>query len=340
MANIFYSLKEVMEKLGKSEQQIQELVQQGKLRQFHDGANLMFKADEVNALVAQPADIGEQELEMVDTAPITEESAIELAALDETGEISLASDVLDNGSSEIDLTEADTQLRTQGINVLGESSELPVTDDTLGETKIEPGTAAGIGQSQSLEQIEEDVNLDSFGSGSGLLDLSLQADDTSLGADILEDIYSGEGAPDASPRANGMAQVADLGAEADQILAMPETEQMPLELAREAPAGTVTTPPAAVVVEVTADAQSNAFGIMLFVPFVAVIYTGIIAAAAFKGIRPAILTRVQGLVWYIAGGAAVLGLLIMCVGFMVGRPAAPKAKKAQKTKKPGKEKKK
>ena len=34
----------------------------------------------------------------------------------------------------------------------------------------------------------DDINLDSFGSGSGLLDLSLQADDTSLGG-ILDEIY-------------------------------------------------------------------------------------------------------------------------------------------------------
>ena len=35
------------------------------------------------------------------------------------------------------------------------------------------------------------MNLDSFGSGSGLLDLSLQADDTSLGG-ILDEIYTTE----------------------------------------------------------------------------------------------------------------------------------------------------
>lgn len=44
---------------------------------------------------------------------------------------------------------------------------------------------------EPLEEIEEDVNLDSFGSGSGLLDLSLQADDTSLGG-IIDEIYTSE----------------------------------------------------------------------------------------------------------------------------------------------------
>ncbi len=50
------------------------------------------------------------------------------------------------------------------------------------------------GKEASLEEIEKDASLDTFGSGSGLLDLSLQADDTSLGG-ILDEIYTpgGEG---------------------------------------------------------------------------------------------------------------------------------------------------
>jgi hypothetical protein len=34
--------------------------------------------------------------------------------------------------------------------------------------------------------------MESVGSGSGLLDLTREGDDTSLGADLLEDVYSGE----------------------------------------------------------------------------------------------------------------------------------------------------
>jgi hypothetical protein len=57
----------------------------------------------------------------------------------------------------------------------------PLPDNPTGETAQEP----------TLEEIDNDVNLDSFGSGSGLLDLSLQADDTSLGG-ILDEIYTTE----------------------------------------------------------------------------------------------------------------------------------------------------
>ena len=62
----------------------------------------------------------------------------------------------------------------------------------LGRLSAETVAPAGEGTEASLEEIEDDVNLDSFGSGSGLLDLSLQADDTSLGG-ILDEIYTSEG---------------------------------------------------------------------------------------------------------------------------------------------------
>ncbi len=105
-------------------------------------------------------------------------------------EISLAgeSGVLASGS---DITDMDTAISSaEGVNVLGESStDFNVTEDSMAETAVGP---AGSDAEASLEEIEDDVNLDNFGSGSGLLDLSLQADDTSLGG-ILDEIYTSEG---------------------------------------------------------------------------------------------------------------------------------------------------
>ena len=54
-----------------------------------------------------------------------------------------------------------------------------------------------------FDKMDEDINLDSFGSGSGLLDLSLQADDTSLGG-ILDEIYAEE---DNAEKDKGITQV-------------------------------------------------------------------------------------------------------------------------------------
>ncbi|MFA5785342.1 MAG: hypothetical protein WC962_10735, partial [Phycisphaerae bacterium] len=82
-----------------------------------------------------------------------------------------------------DLTSGDTAITKEGISVLDESDgDFKLAEDTAAETRA-------MQEASSLEKIEEDVNLDTFGSGSGLLDLSLQADDTSLGG-ILDEIYT------------------------------------------------------------------------------------------------------------------------------------------------------
>ena len=46
-------------------------------------------------------------------------------------------------------------------------------------------------QTQLSPEMSDHVDLDSGRSGSGLLDLSREADDTSLGAELLDEIYPG-----------------------------------------------------------------------------------------------------------------------------------------------------
>jgi len=43
MAGMFYSLQEAVIKLRKTKEQVEELVRSGRLREFRDGANLLFK---------------------------------------------------------------------------------------------------------------------------------------------------------------------------------------------------------------------------------------------------------------------------------------------------------
>jgi excisionase family DNA binding protein len=52
MAKMFYTLDEAKAALGRSEDEVKTLVDQNKLRQYRDGAKLMFKADQVEALKA------------------------------------------------------------------------------------------------------------------------------------------------------------------------------------------------------------------------------------------------------------------------------------------------
>jgi len=232
-----------------------------------------------------------------------------------------------------ELTNADTAIGGEGINVLGETDkDYAISDDTLGETVGSLGLAStGTTPDASLEEIEGDVNLDSFGSGSGLLDLSLQADDTSLGG-ILDEIYTAE---DEMVESADPGTVAEVAAEADQMAADDEllTPQGNLALSGLAHA----------YFEPEPDKASNILGAMLFVPLLFVLYTAIVAVSGLKGVAPSLLAVTQDFIWYIVIGSIVvtagIGLYALFMADKESSPAAKKAKKPEKSRKPKKPKK-
>jgi hypothetical protein len=239
--------------------------------------------------------------------------------------------------AESDITTMDTALTGQGISVLGEAdTEYQKTDDTMAETVAPTGTTT----EASLEEIEEDVNLDSFGSGSGLLDLSLQADDTSLGG-ILDEIYTAEaGGEEAKPAAPTPDGAADVEPEAPVSDVTTEAEQIVSEEALAAPdvLPQVTTM-AQAYIEPAPDIQSNTFGMLLFLPLLVLLYTTIIVVAAQRGVIPSVLSAVQNIIWYILIGAVVITGLVVGVAFFMSRDRTKAPPKAKKEEKPKKEKK-
>jgi len=319
MAGMFFSISEVAAKLGKTEDEIRQIVKSGRLREFRDGPNLLFKVDEVNSLLSDTSFTG------VRATPPAEKPAAAKSEEAEAEEILLAPDTQAKDSEELQLTDADTQIVDEGIKVLGDTTSLgkdgnEETFRTGGETPSSPGKEA------SLEEIEKDVSLDTFGSGSGLLDLSLQADDTSLGG-ILDEIYTpgGEGkAPVAAEPAAADSSL-EVAAEADQMIS---AEQFPEP---QAPAPALAA--AMTYAEPAPDTMSNALGVMLFIPLIAVIYTAMVAVAGFSNLNPAILKMTQGFIWYIVIGMAVASVLIIAVGAAMGREKKPKAPKPPKVKK-------
>ncbi len=325
MAGMFFSIQEVAAKLGKSEDEVRQIVKNGRLREFRDGPNLLFKVDEVNSLLADTGFAPGTKAEE-NPAPKSEEAeADEILLAPETTASSIKAD------DEFLLTDADTQIVDEGIKVLGDTDSLSKggSEETF---KGLDGTPDSPGKEASLEEIEKDVSLDTFGSGSGLLDLSLQADDTSLGG-ILDEIYTpggegkspaaGESAESAADAAEGSAM--EIAAEADQMLSdarFPEPQAQAAAMAA-----------AMAYAEPEPDAMSNALGVMLFIPLIAVIYTTIVAIAGFSNVSPAILKMTQGFIWYIVIGMAVVSGVILAVGATMGGEKKPKAPKAPKIKK-------
>jgi excisionase family DNA binding protein len=249
----------------------------------------------------------------------------------EIDDVLLASDDATSVLSYDELGE-DTVVTEEGINVLGETDgDYQLTDDTMAET------LAGLGATgeASLEEIEDDVNLDSFGgSGSGLLDLSLQADDTSLGG-ILDEIYTNEDENAPAPDTE-QATAEAMTAEVDELSVSDEAEPEDEDAASMALAAT---PVVAASAEAAPDASSNIFGTLLLLPLILLIYTAIVAwSASVSGRLPGIAIAIKGLTWMVMGGLLVVALVWAAIGATKGGAAGGKTK-TKKAKKPKKEKK-
>jgi len=360
MAKMFYNMEEAQEKLGRSAEQIRQLIQEGTLREFRDGAKVMFKVDEVNALELQlgapsPAEVGGIPLSPKESSDSFNMSLSDSDLQRESdlgksgGQISLPSQDssdqpnldLGGGAGRFDLTPAetgssiglapgdsadhislddttqaqskeDTVVTSHGLNVFEDSDEVDSSSvDPLAQTQIAP-------------DIADQISLD--GSGSGLLDLSREADDTSLGAELLEEIYPGS-------------------EEAAEDAQLPSQLELPgdLDIAASSAAATegVTIAAGARAIQIY-DPTSDSFGFMMILPFIGLIYLACVSAASIAGVSPAWMVDVSKYIWYIAAGVAGVALLIVIIGSVMAgageKPDKPKTKKVD-IKKPKKGKK-
>ena len=337
MASTYYKMSEVMDKLRKTEQQVQSLIKNGKLRQYMDAGKPVFKVDEVDTLAEEIVGLdistGGSELDIV---------------LDETGEITLEPDEESKkkpseggfGLSQMgDLTSADTNVGTVGINILsGTEDAYKLTEDTKAETQA--------GDVDEIESLDADANLESFGSGSGLLDLSLQADDTSLGA-VLDDILPSGAEGGGEIASEPLADAAGLVGEAEGLMGE-EAHAGAVQgggIASSAVGGALASAAPQMVAVVPEDPASTLYGTMMFLPMAALILAGIILTAAIRDVTPSLMksladTMLYGvsLIWYVVGGMAIAVLLFWVFSTLGGAKTEKSAKEVYE-KKPKKKKK-
>jgi hypothetical protein len=247
MAKMFYTLDETKAALGQSEDQIKQLTREGRLREFRDGPRLMFKADQVDALKAQIGGGGDEiglhdsglPISMADTGS---SSATGVSLSDDVGSgvsgsglagisgSGLGSGLAGGGagSGMMNLKE-DTALAAD-LGLSGTVGGIP----SPGRSTVGSGSGAGSGSIGSRQGINvfgddtqsgadpmaqtampgagsmADLNLEGIGSGSGLLDLTRESDETSLGAELLDEIGPGGGKggrPLAPPDTGSMAGI-------------------------------------------------------------------------------------------------------------------------------------
>jgi hypothetical protein len=155
MAKMFYTLEEAAAKLGKNTEQVKDMVSSNQLQEFRDRDRLMFKVEQVDLLAGGK-----------------DEDSIPLADSGELEPLSLAS----SGSASGIMVSPENAKEQTGISIFDadateEADSSAVTRVSNAPSLADPGRS---------------------GSGSGLLDMTKDQDDTSLGANLLDDVYGNE----------------------------------------------------------------------------------------------------------------------------------------------------
>jgi len=322
MAKMFYTLDETKSALGKGEEDIKQLTREGRLREFRDGPRLMFKADQVEQLKGE---LGGGSLDQVDLAP-SGDSGAPIGLVDSRGAsgsgvgIALSdNDATGMSGSGMQMQMKDDTALAQDLGLSGSIGGMPSPGRPAGGTMSGSGlsgTAGGRGgvsvftADDSIEHADpgaqtaitpsDQVNLEGVGSGSGLLDLTRESDDTSLGAELLDEIAPAAG--------KGKRK----GPVSDSAMAEGLAE----------PRRGVTAPP--VFVEAY-DSSNLAFGMMAFGAALFCLIGAFVVTCAVVGTRPAIINTIAGEpgaarpLWMLAvAGAAVAGIFAL-FGLLAGK---------------------
>jgi len=185
MAKMFYTLEEAAARLGKPADEVTKMAASGQIQEFRDRDKLMFKKEQIDLLA------GDDDIESIGLADSADNKAIE-----------------------------DKEESVLGLMDSKESTGISIFDSDDLE-KADPSAATQVSDSIS----PAGFSLDPHASGSGLLDLTREADDTSLGA-VLDDInYPGEEGAAQSGGASGLfaSPAGETAAVAGGALVMPST---------------------------------------------------------------------------------------------------------------------
>jgi hypothetical protein len=170
---------------------------------------------------------------------------------------------------------------------------------------------------------DEHLGLDGSGGGSGLLDLTRESDDTSLGAELLEGIDMGDTAETVVP--SGVTATTDEAAAEEDAVAEAELPMVPA-------AG-------AMVVMAPVEPVSPVFVGLLAAASIVLALLGAATVAMMMNTWPSYLAMMADQFWFTLGGSILLGGVCALVGYFIGKPKAPRAPRAPKAAKEKKGKK-
>lgn len=212
----------------------------------------------------------------------------------------------------------DTVITNIGISVF-DDDDLEIAADPMAKTMMTGG--------------EEHLGLDGSGGGSGLLDLTRESDDTSLGAELLEGIDMGDTAETLAQSQTQPEAPTDSGTMPEPTLGEPAVAIMPMQMQ---------------MVALPAEPLAPLFTGLLAAATIIMGLAGATAIAMAHDVWPSYLKLIIGdnlqNFYFVLGGSIVIGGLGAGIGWLVAkqaaagpRPARPaKDKKEKKGKEKGK----
>jgi hypothetical protein len=326
MAKMFYTMEEAKATLAKSEEEVKQYAREGRLREFRDGPRLMFKADQVEQLKGElesgidNVDLGVSDsggmIGLVDTTGASGTS-ITLSD-DNTGHSSGAGMRLSDDSLSSDLglsgslggvpsparagggtgigmsgpASSGGSRAGGGINVFG-------AEDTASGERVDPSQQTVISPG-----FRQQMALEGVGSGSGLLDLTRESDDTSLGAVLDEITPSGRSGTGRSPAVpvgdSGLVSFEDEPVTTTRVSATPQYVER-------------------------ADASAPVFGGLALAGSVVMLFGAFVLITQLAGNYPPIMDWFAGLgntFLYTAGMGVGLAIVFGIAGMVLGKTAA------------------
>ncbi len=164
MSKIFLTIEEASERLGKSTEEVQQLISEGKLQEYKQDDEMMVKTEQVELLATGE---GSMEDSVIGDQISLEDSFTEVLELD------------DGSSSGSAISLADSN----------EATGISAFDTALG---------------QEAQGSDDDMNLESFGSGSQLLDLTRESDDSMAGAELMNQSFEDDDPVEMPTSASGI----------------------------------------------------------------------------------------------------------------------------------------
>ncbi len=295
MAKMFYTTEEAAQKLGTTEDGVGKIVRAGKLREFRDCDKIHYKVEDVDAMAGAHSPSGESTGEII-LEPV-EDSSVMLAA---------GSDVLSLDEVDADDTSAGTKAgkKKSKEDTVVSSVGISVFDDEELDEKVDPLAQTAVTDIGGL-------GIDGVGSGSGILDLTRESDDTSLGAELLDEIYADEESGTIEMGEDTRAGLDE--AVTDDASAAPDEEIFEPTAAAGSVARTRT------IVEYAPDAMSTALTALLVVAMFIMLFGGLGAAALVRGVAPSLLVVIYEQMAIFGGGAVGVAVVATVVAYMMAK---------------------